>query len=345
MSRSVASKNNKLTIMSGSTCEGTVMLFPSVSSRASANDETAPDSLSDDCLYHILLLAGPRASGTLGLTCSYAYNRVLSSLVTSSRVWKVFAVQRWGKACAQSVSDADSSDPAAIAFNAGDEDDVLSPSSASPWYGYYRQRCSSFPKRPKQISHLDLIQEHYASDPYRLLTVCILCSRTSGGYLVRNTAGQFLEKYPTPTSVLEEKDIDAMAKLLHPLGLNRERTMKRFVHDFLGPWADVKELHGCGLFAKASFDVFCRGDYKTVLKDKKADRNVKAYAAFVRRLLANGGDEEAEAMEEAEAKEEEMKMRAKEAKKRKPPRDRSKPIPAKKKQRAGTRKSPRNSKR
>ena len=323
------------------------LLFPSVSSsRANANDETAPESLSDDCLYHILLLAGPRASVTLGLTYSYAYNKVFSSLVTSSRVWKVFANQRWGKACAQFISDADSSDPAATGTsrNAGEEDDAPSPSSASPWYGYYRQRCSSFPNRPKQISHLDLIQEHYASDPYRLLTVCILCSRTSGGYLVRTTAGQFLEKYPTPTSVLEEEDMDAMAKLLHPLGLNRERTMKRFVHDFLGPWTDVKELHGCGLFAKASFDVFCRGDYKAVLKDKKADRNVKAYAAFVRRLLANGGDEEAGAMEEAEAMEEEMKRKAKEAKKRKPPRDRSKPIPAKKKQRAGTRKSPRNSK-
>lgn len=120
--------------------------------------------------------------------------------------------------------------------------------------------------------------------------------------------------------------------------------MKRFVHDFLAPWTDVTELHGCGLFAKASFDVFCRGDYKTVLRDKKADRNVKAYAAFVRRLLASGGDEDAEAMEEADAREEEMKRKAKEAKKRKPPRDRSKPIPAKKKQRAGTRQSPRNSK-
>lgn len=334
-------------MMNGSTCEGAVLLFPSVSSsRANADDETAPDSFSDDCLYHILLLAGPRASATLGLTCSYGYGKVFSSLVTSSRVWKVFATQRWGKACAQLVSDADSSDPAATgrSSNAGEEDDAPSSSSASSWYGYYRKRCSSFPNRPKQISHLDLIQEHYASDPYRLLTVCILCSRTSGGYLVRTTAGQFLEKYPTPTSVLEEEDMDAMAKLLHPLGLNRERTMKRFVHDFLGPWTDVKDLHGCGLFAKASFDVFCRGDYKTVLKDKKADRNVKAYAAFVRRLLANGGDEEAEAMEEAEAKEEERKRKAKEAKKRKPPRDRSKPIQTKKKQRAGTRKSPRNSK-
>ena len=139
---------------------------------------------------------------------------------------------------------------------------------------------------------------------------------------MRTTARQFLEQYPTPTSVLYEENMTEMAELLHPLGLNRERTMKRFVRDFLAPWSDVKELHGCGAFAKASFDVFCRGDYRSVLKDKKADRNVKAYAGFVRRLLANGGDEEAE-MDEAESREEEMK---KTVKKRKPPKVR-KPLP------------------
>ena len=310
--------------------EGTcVLLFPSAASACLTDADgksTSNNSLSDDCLYHILLLAGPRASATLGLTCSHAYDKVLTCQVASSRVWKVFAVQRWGAACAS--------------LEMGDDDDT-----STSWYRYYRQRSSCFPNRPAQISHLDLIQEHYAADPYKLLTVCILCSRTSGGYLVRTTARQFLEQYPTPTTVLYEQNMTEMAELLHPLGLNRERTMKRFVRDFLAPWSDVKELHGCGAFAKASFDVFCRGDYRSVLKDKKADRNVKAYAAFVRRLLANGGDEEAE-MDEAESREEETK---KTVKKRKPPKVR-KPLPdpsSKKKRprREGTRRSARKSKR
>jgi hypothetical protein len=285
-----------------------------------------PSAESDDCLFHILIFAGPRATANLGATSSYVHRKLLTCPVAGSRLWQVFAVQRWGAASSQLTLGADDVDYA--------------DSTASFWYGYYRQRSSSFPDRPKQISHLDLIQEHYCEDPYQLLTVCILCSRTSGGYLVRTTAGQFLRKYPTPTAVMEEKDMAAMAELLHPLGLNRERTMRRFVRDFLAPWTDVKELHGCGAFAKASFDVFCRGDYKAVLRDKKADRNVKAYAAFVRRLLADGGDEDAEAMELAEAQEEEAK---KKAKKRKPPKVR-KPIPAKKKIPRGTRRSPRHAK-
>ena len=297
-----------------------VLLFPSAASACPADADDASNSnnsLSDDCLYHILLLAGPRASATLGLTCSSAHGKVLTCQVANSRVWKEFAVPRWGAAC-----------------------ELLSLGVHDDWYRYYRQRSSSFPNRPVQISHLDLIQEHYAADPYKLLTVCILCSRTSGGYLVRTTARQFLEQYPTPTAVLYEEDMAAMAQLLHPLGLNRERTMKRFVRDFLTPWSDVKELHGCGAFAEASFDVFCRGDYRSVLKDKKADRNVKAYAAFVRRLLADGGDKEAE-MDEAESKEEEMK---KKVKKRKPPKVR-KPFPEKKRpRREGARRSARNSK-
>jgi len=331
-----------------------VLLLPSASvdttSTDADNGASTSNSLSDDCFYHILLLAGPRASATLGLTCSHACGKVLTCQVASSRVWKVFAVQRWGAACASLASGDDamtSSDSIAIGSGVGHKCSQPEPSSPalplspSVWYGYYRQRSSCFPDRPAQISHLDLIQEQYATDPYRLLTVCILCSRTSGGYLVRTTAGQFLDRYPTPTAVLEEEDMAAMAELLHPLGLNRERTMKRFVHDFLAPWTDVKELHGCGAFAKASFDVFCRGDYRSVLRDKKADRNVKAYAAFVRRLLADGGDEDAE-MEETKSKEEETK---KKAKKRKPPKVR-KPLPdhsAKKKRprREGTRRSPR----
>ena len=160
-----------------------VLLFPSAAPACLTDADgksTSNNSLSDDCLYHILLLAGPRASATLGLTCSHAYDKVLTCQVASSRVWNVFAVQRWGAACAS--------------LEMGDDDDT-----STSWYRYYRQRSSCFPNRPAQISHLDLIQEHYAADPYKLLTVCILCSRTSGGYLVRTTARQFLEQYPTPT--------------------------------------------------------------------------------------------------------------------------------------------------
>jgi len=100
---------------------------------------------------------------------------------------------------------------------------------------------------------------------------------------------QFVEKYPNPTTVINA-DVKDMAIELHSLGLNRECTMMKFAAEFLGDWKDVRSLHGCGNFASSSFDMFCRGDFKKVLRDKKADRNVKGYASFVKKLESSGGD-------------------------------------------------------
>ena len=81
-------------------------------------------------------------------------------------------------------------------------------------------------------------------------------------------------------------------KDLKPLGLNRERTIAKFAQGFVRPWTHVNELHGCGAFAASSFDVFCRGDWKKVLKQKTCDRNVKAYALYVKRIVTMKTDQE-----------------------------------------------------
>lgn len=61
--------------------------------------------------------------------------------------------------------------------------------------------------------------------------------------------------------------------------------MKKFAEGFLKPWTHVHELHGCGAFASSSFHVFCRGDFAKVLKEKKCDRNVRAYASYLERVV------------------------------------------------------------
>jgi len=311
-------------------------------------------SLGDDLLYHILRSVGPADAVRLAQT-SPCWGRILTSSATGLRVWKPFAIRRWGTA----VSLGDSSDEHESADNDQGGGNGLSSSivksdyetctshkhAVSAWYGYYRHRSSSFSGRPKQISHLDLIQEQYGTDPYKLLAACILCSRTSGGYIIRTVVHDFLQKYPTPTDVIEA-NITVMAEELHPLGLNRERTIKRFASGFVLPWREVKELHGCGAFAASSHDVFCKGDWKAVLSDKKADRNVKAYAAFFRRLLANKGDSDAESEEVREEEERAEAQRIKKRKQRRPPKVR-KPLPERSKKkrntaREGSRKSPRN---
>jgi len=128
--------------------------------------------------------------------------------------------------------------------------------------------------------------------PYHMLTACILSSRTSGGSNVRRIVSDFLKKYPTPTSVINA-DISTMEAELYKLGLNREKTMKQFAIGFLKPWANITELRGCAAsLAGPSLTVFCHGDYKSVLKDKKAHPNVKAYATYLKKRLHKPSKEE-----------------------------------------------------
>lgn len=308
-------------------------------------------STSDDIMYRILRLVGPSSAVMLAQTSPRWTEKILRSAVSGQLVWKSFAIERWGHAVSlgdgercQVEEGSDVSGGGNSDLHSADEDtqEKQQVSSVSSWYNYYRHRCSTWSK-PPQISHLALIQEQYAHDPYQLLSACILCSRTSGSCTIRTVVRCFLQKYPTPTDVIEA-DINVMANELHSLGLNRERTMKRFASDFVLPWEDVKELHGCGAFASSSHDVFCKGDWKSVLRDKKADRNVRAYAAFCRRLFADRGDSDAEAEEAREGKERLEVQKGKNKKRRKPPKLR-KPLPEKKKRRRGregSRRLPRN---
>lgn len=250
------------------------------------------ESVDDDAIINILHYATPGAAARLALTSQTMRRKIFCN----DRLWKTYSIRRWGRGVESETGED------------GDND-----AHPSIHYRYFRHRSSSG-RRCKERSHLDLIQETYADCPYRLLTACILCSRTSGGPTIRKVVHDFLAKYSSPTAVIDA-DMSTMAAELHALGLNRERTMKRFAHDFLGGWSDVTELHGCGAFAASSFAVFCRGDYQTVLRDKKADKNVKAYAAFYKRTLEPKKEGEEDELER------QSKKKAKPGKKRKAPKE------------------------
>ena len=245
------------------------------------SDQTSLASLSDELIIHVLKYIPPSSSARLGLTNKKWAKKILLHRYMlddeeddscggffSIELWKFHAIKTWGCSLIS------------ILEHYGGEVDS---NYGQWWYYYYRQRCSTSANiLPKSTSHLSLIQEEFAYDPFHLLTSCILASRTSGGMTVRKVVQEFVTKYPTPTCIIEG-DLTVMAKELHPLGLNRERTMKKFAEGYIQPWTNVTELHGCGAFAASSFTVFCRGDYKSVLKDKKADKNVKAYASYLKR--------------------------------------------------------------
>lgn len=215
-------------------------------------------------LFTIMSFSCSEEAARLGTT-NKAWKSRLHQDNFAQRLWRSKSMKRWGEAV----------------------DIVEGPSPNRDWYKYFCNRSASA-RLPSECSPLDLIQERYADDPFRMLSSCILASRTSGGFIIRRVISDFFEAYPSPTAVING-DTNDMATMLHPLGLNRERTMKRFAIDFLSPeWTDgrVSRLHGCGNFAQNSWDVFCHGRYQQVLRDKKGDRNVKSYASYLKRCLA-----------------------------------------------------------
>lgn len=152
-------------------------------------------------------------------------------------------------------------------------------SYGSPFYAYYRHRAVL--TRPP-ASPLHLIQEEYCDDLWRTIACCVLCSRTSGSEKVHATIASFMHAFPTPSAVMDA-DEAALADLLHPLGLNRERTITRTAAGFLSRhWTGgtVSDLVGCGPFVADSAAIFCReGGFAC----RPADQTLQRYVAWLRR--------------------------------------------------------------
>lgn len=132
------------------------------------------------------------------------------------------------------------------------------------------------------------LHDSYGFDPWQLLAGCVLSSRTSGGETVWAPIRAFHAKFPTPTAVVEEAEINGlerMGKMLKPLGLNRESTISRTALGFLRQWTRPSELYGCGKFAEDSWLAFCHGQVARVASDAAADRNVRAYAIWATKEL------------------------------------------------------------
>ncbi len=170
-------------------------------------------------------------------------------------LWKSLALDKWGIAV-ETLS-------APIVSEGG-------------WLQYCadRMNLTAAPKSP-----LDLGQEQYP-DPWEHLVCCILCSRTSGGPLIRATLHNFIACWSSPTAVLAATD-DVLCNAINPLGLqiNRIKALKSMSHDFLAKnWKLPSEFSGCGKFTSDSWRIFCRGHRK--LEDVE-DKNLKRYLHWV----------------------------------------------------------------
>jgi len=162
----------------------------------------------------------------------------------SPSAWREEAVKRWGDAVPEQAAVGD-------------------------WSKYVQSRLAV----PPPPSPLDLMQERYAYDPWRLLVSCLLMARINSERVKSKTIASFFQRFPTPSSFLAVAgDVAATAaqqelqELLRPVGLvdNRVKSLLELTRAFLqmpvfdcGLQKNVNKIWGCGPFAVDSYLIFC----------------------------------------------------------------------------------------
>ncbi|EIE24531.1 DNA glycosylase [Coccomyxa subellipsoidea C-169] len=117
-------------------------------------------------------------------------------------------------------------------------------------------------------SPFGLIEEQLFGNPWKLLVACILLNKTS---VVRKVIWKLFELMPTPEDAMHA-DVEAVRELIEPLGLAPKRApmLIRFSKEYVEKqWTNPVELHGVGQYAADAYNIFCRGDWRSVSpKDK-----------------------------------------------------------------------------
>lgn len=165
---------------------------------------------------------------------------------SSEAAWREEAVRRWGSL-------------------------VPPEAKCKDWRRYVTSRLPE----PPPPSPLDLMQEHYAYDAWRLLAACSLMTRISSERVKTETIAAFFQLYPGPSDFLAVHgesssggDPSRLAQVLRPLGMveSRTRTLVELSRQFLelpafdcGLLKGVNKIFGCGPFAVDSYLIFCRG--------------------------------------------------------------------------------------
>lgn len=114
-------------------------------------------------------------------------------------------------------------------------------------------------------SPLNLVQEPYFGDDWKILICCLLLNLTTHKQ-VRKVLPLLFKRYPSPQamSIANEEDLK---DLLKPLGLvnKRTKTLVRFSKEYLNKnWKTAKDLYGCGKYADDAWHIFCVGDWENI---------------------------------------------------------------------------------
>lgn len=130
-------------------------------------------------------------------------------------------------------------------------------------------------------SPLNLLQEIYREDPWKMLICCIFLNQTSRKQVDQIRENFFL-KYPDPKTAIAADDTE-MAEMIKILGFKNVRTkrIKRFSEQFITKsWLNPIELHGIGQYAQDSWDIFQKYDFSV----NPTDGVLKKYLAWVNEI-------------------------------------------------------------
>uniref|UniRef100_A0A0D9XH66 HhH-GPD domain-containing protein n=1 Tax=Leersia perrieri TaxID=77586 RepID=A0A0D9XH66_9ORYZ len=124
---------------------------------------------------------------------------------------------------------------------------------------------------PPPRSPHKLLQEKYASDPWKVIVICMLLNLTQGIQVRRKVKG-FFKRYPDAQTAFNA-DTEKMAKYLAPLGLQRVKAyrIQKFSKEYVEKeWTYITELCGVGKYAADAYAIFCAGKATEVVpKDHK----------------------------------------------------------------------------
>jgi adenine-specific DNA glycosylase len=122
----------------------------------------------------------------------------------------------------------------------------------------------------REISPLNLLQERFREEPWKMVVLCIMLNQTHYKQVDR-VRDNFFKEWPSPEDAAYA-DKDKMREILRPLGFYNRRTksiMQFSKEYFTGGWTDIGELYGVGKYARDSWLIFQEGIIPTDVTDKK----------------------------------------------------------------------------
>jgi len=130
-------------------------------------------------------------------------------------------------------------------------------------------------------SPLNLLQEIYQDNPWKIVVCCIMLNQTTGTQ-VHQIIKKLFRKYPSARKMSKADPIE-LSEIIRSCGLynRRANSLIKFSQDYITKdWKEPNELYGVGQYAQDSYDIFVRD--KMI---RPADKELKKYMQWKRKWL------------------------------------------------------------